>query len=254
MNSIQSAVTTNHEDPAVPSSGFEPSQHRLLILDVDEQLCLMLRELYARIGYSVDFESDGERGVARAEQGHYDLLIVGLATKTLDGFAVIRRIRRHSSLPIVVLSGGVEKTDRLKSFDLGADDYVVKPFDPDELLARTRALLRRSQPAIPASEPLVVGDLRLLPGEQDASLKGRPLGLTAMECDILKQLMRSCGRVVSRDCLSLHLYDRLPTPFDRSLDQHVSRLRKKLGSGCNMILSIRGVGYQLRRPEQTEEW
>lgn len=229
------------------------SRGNLLVLDDDESTCLALRATYSEIDFSVDFESDGERGVARAEQGHYHLLILGLAIKTMDGFAVLRRIRRNSSLPILVLSGREEKADRLASLELGADDFLVKPFDPDELLARSRALLRRSQAALAEAESFRIGDLHLLPEEQDAYLKGKPLGLTAMECDILKQLMRSCGRVVSRDCLSMHLYDRLPTPFDRTLDQHISRLRRKLGTARNMILSIRGVGYQLRRPEHTSE-
>lgn len=226
---------------------------KLLVVDDDEPTCLALRATYSEVEYSVDFESDGERGVARAEQGHYHLLILGLSIRAFDGFAVLRRIRRNSSLPILVLSGRADKTDRLKSLDLGADDFLVKPFDPDELLARSRALLRRSQAEPANSQSFRIGDLHLLPEEQDAYLKGKPLGLTAMECDILKQLMRSCGRVVSRDCLSMHLYDRLPTPFDRTLDQHISRLRRKLGTERNLILSVRGVGYQLRRPQHTSE-
>lgn len=226
---------------------------KLLVVDDDEPTCLALRAIYSEAEYSVDFESDGERGVARAEQGNYQLLILGLAIRAFDGFAVLRKIRRNSSLPILVLSGRADKADRVASLNLGADDFLTKPFDPDELLARSRALLRRSQMDRADSESLRIGDLHLLPEEQDAYFQGKPLGLTAMECDILKQLMRSCGRVVSRDCLSMHLYDRLPTPYDRTLDQHVSRLRRKLGTERNLILSVRGVGYQLRPPEQTEE-
>jgi two-component system response regulator CpxR len=148
-----------------------------------------------------------------------------------------------------MLTARGERGERIHGLDLGADDYLPKPFDPEELLARVRAILRRvAHPGPNASETLVVGELRLLPGARDAYYRDERLGLTAMECEVLEQLMRSCGRVVSRDQLSLYLYNRPATAFDRSVDTHISRIRRKLGSGRGMILSVRGTGYQLCSP------
>jgi DNA-binding response OmpR family regulator len=230
------------------------SPSKLLVVDDDPELCAMLKDFLGEAGFVVDSELSGDCGAARAEAGGYDLMILDVTLPGLSGLGVLRRIRRESSLPVLMLTAKAERNDRIAGLELGADDYLTKPFFPEELLARVRAILRRSEGAsskIP--EALRIGELCLLPADRSAQFRGEPLGLTAMECEILQQLMRSYGHVVSRDSLSLHLYDRLPTPFDRSLDQHVSRLRQKLGSGRNMILSVRGVGYQLRCPEAAEE-
>ena len=230
------------------------SSEKLLVMDDDAELCAMLREFLGAAGYVVDVEPDGERGAARAESGDYSLLILDVMLPGLDGFEVLRRVRRHSPVPILMVGVKAERSDRVAGLDAGADDYLPKPFFLDELLARVRAIMRRSRGAARGlPEALRVGDLYLVPGDRDAYFRGRPLGLTAMECEILELLIRSCGRVVSRDSLSLHLHDRLTSPFDRSVDTHVSRLRRKLGAGRNMILSVRGVGYQLRFPGNPEE-
>ena len=230
------------------------SRNKLLVVDDDAELCAMLTDFFGEAGFLVDFELNGDRGAARAETGGYDLMILDVTLPGLNGFGVLRRVRRESSLPILMLTARTERSDRIAGLDLGADDYVAKPFFADELLGRVRAILRRSQGGFTeATDALRVGELCLLPGDRDAQLRCSPLGLTAMECEILKQLMRRRGQVVSRDSLSLHLYDRLPTPFERSVDQHVGRLRQKLGFDRNMILSVRGVGYQLRCPEPSEE-
>jgi len=225
------------------------SQYKLLVVDDDMELCVMLQEFFGEAGYIVDYELNGDHGAARAEAGGYDLLILDVTLPGLSGFGVLRRIRRESTLPVLMLTAKTERSERTAGLDLGADDYVAKPFFPDELLARVRAILRRSQRASTnALETLRVGELCLLPGDRDAEFRGKPLGLTVMECEILQQLMRSCGRAVSRDSLSLHLYGPLSTPFDRSVDTHVSRLRRKMRAGRNIIMSVRGVGYQLRYP------
>jgi DNA-binding response OmpR family regulator len=227
---------------------------KLLIVDDDVELCLTLREFFGPSGYAVDFEVDGESGAARAELGGYDLLILNATLPRLDGLSVLRRIRNSSQLPILLLSAQADPTDRITGLEMGADDYLLKPFVPEELLARIRAILRRAQRySTTTPEALRVGELCLFPGDRDASFGSKLLGLTPMECEILERLMRSCGRAVSRDSLTLHLYNRLASPLDRSVDTHISRIRRKMGRGRTMLLSIRGIGYQLRRPVEADE-
>jgi DNA-binding response OmpR family regulator len=156
-------------------------------------------------------------------------------------------------LPVLMLTARGERGERVRGLELGADDYLPKPFDPEELLARVRAILRRVAISIASGpEALEIGELRLSPGARDAWFRGERLGLTAMECEVLEQLMRCRGRVVSRDQLCLHLYNRVATAFDRAVDKHVSRIRRKMGEGRGMILSVRGTGYQLCYPPDQE--
>jgi DNA-binding response OmpR family regulator len=222
---------------------------KLLIVDEDIDLCLGLREFFRQSAYAVDFELDGESGLARTESGDYDLVIVDAHLPGLNGLELLRRIRSNSQIPVLILSAKADQDDRIAGLEMGADDYLSKPFFPDELLARIRAILRRTTHLPRAPQALCVGELCLIPGDRDVSFGGKPLGLTPMECEILERLMRFRGRVVSRDSLTLHLYNRLASPLDRSVDTHVSRIRRKLGSGRTMLMSIRGIGYQLRCPE-----
>jgi DNA-binding response OmpR family regulator len=222
---------------------------KILVVDDDRELCSMLSELFRQRGFSVECERDGIRGLGRAGSEAFDLLILDVMLPGVDGFTALRTLRQRSQVPVLMLTARGERGERIQGLDLGADDYLPKPFDPEELLARVRAILRRvAHPGPNAQEILVVGELRLLPGARDAYYRDEKLGLTAMECEVLEQLMRSCGRVVSRDQLSLHLYNRTATAFDRSVDTHISRIRRKIGSGRGMILSVRGTGYQLCNP------
>jgi two-component system, OmpR family, response regulator CpxR len=218
---------------------------RLLVVDDDMELCSSLRELFQESDFSVDFEADGVRGLARTQNESYNLLILDVMLPGADGFDVLRQIRQRSRLPVMMLTAKSERLDRVTGFDLGADDYLTKPFYPEELLARVRAILRRSTaPSSGSPTALQAGDLTLFPGTRNAFYQGKQLDLTAMECEILEQLLRSSGRVVSRDQLSLHLYSRLASPFDRTIDTHVSRIRRKIGVR-DLIRSVRGTGYQL---------
>jgi two-component system response regulator CpxR len=217
----------------------------ILLVDDDVDLCHMLVDLLGESGLGVAFECDGVRGIARVREERYEMLILDVMLPGLDGFRMLQEVRRFSHVPIMMLTAKGTAGDRVRGFELGADDYLPKPFGPEELIARVRAILRRSATA--ASEPraLRAGDLILFPGTKDAFYGGRRLDLTAMECEILEQLILSPGHVVSRDQLSLHLYKRMASPFDRSIDTHVSRIRRKMAEGRSMILSVRGTGYQL---------
>jgi DNA-binding response OmpR family regulator len=226
---------------------------KILIVDDDRELCSMLTEFFRQRGLSVECEKDGIRGLSRSTTESFDLLILDVMLPGVDGFTALETLRRKSQVPVLMLTGRGERGDRIQGLDLGADDYLPKPFDPDELLARVQAILRRTAPVgADTEETLVIGELRLKPGTRDAYYRDEKLGLTAMECEVLEQLMRSCGRVVSRDQLSLHLYNRPATAFDRSVDTHVSRIRRKMGGGRDFILSVRGTGYQLCQPAKVE--
>jgi two-component system response regulator CpxR len=225
---------------------------KILIVDDDRELCSMLTEFFRQRGFSVECEKDGICGLSRATTESFDLLILDVMLPGVDGFTALRTLRQKNQIPVLMLTARGERGERVQGLELGADDYLPKPFDPEELLARVRAILRRvAQPASQASEALEIGDLRLLPGARDAYYRGDELGLTAMECEVLEQLMRFCGHVVSRDQLSLHLYNRPATAFDRSVDTHISRIRRKMGDGRGMIVSVRGTGYQLCHPRDS---
>jgi two-component system response regulator CpxR len=226
---------------------------RLLVLDEDTQLWTMLGEILRQQGFAVEFEQDGLIGLNRALDEAFDVLVLDVMLPGLDGFTVVQQIRKESSVPVCMLTARGDIEDRVRGFELGADDCLAKPFDPQELLARLRAILRRSSPTpLQAAEPLSVGELSLFPGARDAYLGDEHLKLTAMECKILEQLMRAAGRSVSRDQLALLLYNRPASPYDRSVDTHVSRIRRKMGEQASLIRSVRGTGYQLRVPTKHE--
>ena len=220
---------------------------KLLVVEDDLDLCAKLREFFRESGFPADFEHGGEAGLARLHAAPYDLIIVDTQLPGADGFDVLKTIRRKSNLPVMMLTEKTDQADRVRGLRLGADDCLSKPFDTEELLARVLAILRRAaSPLLNAPDAIEAGDLRLLPGSREAYFRGKQLDLTVMECEILECLMRSYGNVVSRDQLSLRLYNRPATPYDRSVDTHVSRIRRKMGDGRALILSVRGTGYQLR--------
>jgi DNA-binding response OmpR family regulator len=216
-------------------------------VDDDLDLCSMVRDYFHDAGVSVEFEPDGLRSVVRTQSEAYDLLILDVMLSGPDGFEILRQIRQQSRLPVIMLTARTGRSDRVRCFELGADDYLAKPFYPEELLARAYAIVRRSAAdlASQSNKALQSGELSLMPGTRTALYRGKPLDLTAMECEVLEQLLRFRGTVVSRDQLSLHLYKRPATAFDRSIDTHVSRIRRKMGDGRDLILSVRGTGYQL---------
>ena len=219
-------------------------QLSLLLVDDDVELCGMMREFFTEEGHRLDCAYNGREGLTAALNNAYDLVILDLMLPVIDGFELLQRLRRRKDLPIIMLTARVQQQDRIRGLDSGADDYLPKPFDPDELLARIRAVLRRSESLTRAeAQEIVIGNIRVNPTSREAWLNDDPVELTATEFDLLEMLMRSPGRVVSRDEITAALFEREATPYDRFLDVQISHLRKKLEDGRSLIRTVRGVGY-----------
>ncbi len=221
----------------------------VLLIDDDVELCSMLTEYLGKNGFRVKAAHRGDTGLRAALQRPWSLILLDVMLPGMEGFEVLKRIRAESSVNVLLLTARGEDVDRIVGLEIGADDYLPKPFNPRELLARMRAVLRR-QGRAPSAQTAVlrVQDLELDPAARKAVLGGRKLELTDVEFGLLEALMRSPGKVVNREDLSQSVLGRAFDPFDRSLDMHVSRLRKKLGQDGideDRVKTIRGAGYQL---------
>lgn len=223
----------------------------LLVVDDDRKLCGLIRDYLAPLGWTVEMRHTGPEGLEAARQGPYEAVLLDVMMPGMDGFDVLRELRKSSQVPVLMLTAMGEEADRIVGLELGADDYLPKTFSSRELLARLRAVTRRS--AIAATQAgeapaeLVIGGLQLDEAAHVAALDGRPLELTALEFAILACLMRSKGRVKSREGLLQEVSERRFDIFDRSIDVHVSQLRRKLGDDAKnprFIHTIRGVGYK----------
>jgi two-component system response regulator CpxR len=224
----------------------------ILLIDDDAELCALLSEFLKREGFTVECEHEGNRGLERAGQPGIDLVVLDVMLPGIDGFEILRRLRAHSKVPVIMLTARGEDVDRIVGLEIGADDYLAKPFNPRELAARIRAILRRYEARPAPSSRIEVNGIVLDPASREVYSNSKPVELTTFEFDILEMLMRSAGRVLSRDALMENFYNRKATPFDRSIDMHISHLRKKLERGESIIKTIRGVGYQLARtPEDS---
>ncbi|HET6421786.1 MAG TPA: response regulator transcription factor [Geobacteraceae bacterium] len=223
---------------------------RILIIDDDADLCALLRDYLAAEGFTVESVYDGEEGARRAVEAQYCMIVLDVMLPKLNGFEVLRRIRAESQSPVLMLTARGDEIDRIVGLEMGADDYLPKPFNPRELVARLRAIQRRVQ-APPAthgvsSEILTVGDVTLDPGARALNRDGETIDLTSVEFSVMEILLRAAGRVISREDLSFKALGRRLNYNDRSIDVHVSSLRKKLGpskEGGERIKSVRGVGY-----------
>lgn len=224
---------------------------RVLLVDDDRELTAMLGEYLAREGFDVAAAHDGQQGEAEALSGRYDIIVLDVMMPRLSGIEVLRRIRARSEVPVLLLTARGDNVDRIAGLELGADDYVPKPSSPGELVARLRAILRRTGTRRPDSagpEILTCGPLVLNPAARTAVWQGRPLELTGTEFSLLEELVRHAGQLVSKQQLSLNALGRPLTRFDRRIDVHISSIRQKLGlRGDNQswIVSVRGQGYQL---------
>jgi two-component system response regulator CpxR len=187
---------------------------------------------------------DGARGLHKAIGGSYDLVLLDVMLPVLDGFEVLRQLRRRSSVPVIMLTARGEQSDRVAGLNEGADDYIPKPFGPQELEARIGAVLRRTRPSSSTGpNEVMVGELRLKTATRSAWVRDQLIDITATEFDILDLLVRSSGRIVTRDEVCGILYQRPATPFEHALEVHISRLRKKTENAGIVIRSIRSAGY-----------
>jgi DNA-binding response OmpR family regulator len=235
---------------------------RALLVDDDAELARLLTAFLGPHGVALDHAGDGVAGLERlAAEPLPDIVLLDVMLPGIDGFEVCRRIRARHDVPVVMLTARGEDTDRVTGLDIGADDYVPKPFNPRELLARMRAVLRRAQPRTPAGRPvdpasrIEVGDLVVDAAGHRAQLAGVDLELTSFELRVLVELARRAGETVTREELAAAVLPRggrYDPSVDRSLDVHVSHLRHKLGEGgSKRIRTVRGVGYALVRPAPT---
>lgn len=245
--------------PSGTTSTTADGRARLLVIDDDIKLCRLIKDYLEPMGYAVALAHTGPEGVERALEDRWAAVVLDVMLPGLDGFEVLRRIRTQSDVPVLMLTARGEEPDRIVGLELGADDYLPKTFSPRELLARLRAVTRRSTRATPdpedtAEADLVLGPLHLNAGARLAVLDDQPLDLTPVEFDLLHSLARARGRVKSREQLLDEIRERDYDVFDRSIDVHISALRRKLGDDAReprFIKTVRSAGYLFLKPDPT---
>jgi two-component system response regulator CpxR len=233
--------------------------NRILVIDDDIELCELLNEYLSSEGFIVQTAHHGELGAQQALADDFALVVLDVMLPGLNGFDVLRKIREASKVPVIMLTARGDDIDRIVGLELGADDYLPKPFNPRELVARIRAVQRRSE-AMEIKEnevqqkrqELHVGDVVLCPANRSVKRNGQAIELTSVEFTLLEILLRQAGEVISREELVAKALGRRLSAYDRSIDVHVSALRKKLGhqyGNMERIKTIRGIGYLYSRPE-----
>jgi two-component system response regulator CpxR len=218
---------------------------RLLLVDDDVELCEILTEYFSAEGFDAESAHDGAQGLERARSGEHALVVLDLLLPGVRGLDVLRQLRAHSNIPVLILTARGEDVDRILGLELGADDYLPKPFNARELIARVRAILRRVRPS-DAAPRIDVGDVSLDPLARHAWRDGWPLSLTMAEFVLLEVLLRHAGQVLPRERIAEQVLGRRLASFDRSIDVHVSNLRRKLGDAAGTrehIRAVRGEGY-----------
>lgn len=214
----------------------------ILLIEDDTELCRLMEAYFAAQDVRVTSVHDGPGGLACALTGQFEIVLLDVMLPGFDGFSLLAQLRVASNVPIIMLTARTAHADRIRGLEQGADDYLPKPFAPDELLARIRAVLRRVKPTGPALTVEANG-VRLSPSTREAWCDGAAIDLTSVEFEILELLVRNAGRPVSRDEISTALYQREASPYERSLDVHISNVRKKLGAKRDAIRTLRGAGY-----------
>ena len=225
------------------------------MIDDDVELTELANEFLTLEGFEVEIAKRGDLGLERAMAGGFDVIILDVMLPGLGGFEVLRRLRSQSSVPVLMLTARGDEGDRILGLESGADDYLPKPFNPRELAARLRAVLRRSQSgegAAPLREKLEVGDLEINMASRALRKGGEKVELTGLEFDLMAAFLREAGRVVPREQIFRDVFNRKLLPGDRSIDTHVSNLRRKLGphpDGSDRFKNLRGVGYGYTLPD-----
>ena len=233
--------------------GGARSMPRILAIDDDRELTAMLAEYLEPEGFVVEAAHTGEDGLAQALATDYSLIILDVMLPRINGLEVLRRLRARTQCPVIMLTARGQDVDRIVGLEIGADDYLAKPFNSRELLARLHAVLRRSRPAevTPSGDDLlVVGDVVMDVQARTLKCAGRPVDLTSLEFEVLRVLLAAAGRVVSRERLFEQVLQREYAVFDRSIDNHISSLRRKLGpkvGDVERIRSVRNAGYVYAR-------
>jgi DNA-binding response OmpR family regulator len=231
----------------------------LLVIDDDTVLCELLTDYLKPEGFEVTSVHDGEEGLHRVLEGAgaYDLIVLDLMLPSMNGFQVLQHIRSKLETPVLMMTASHEEMNRVVGLEMGADDFLTKPFNLRELVARVRAILRRTKdhPAtvtpLSGAEPIVIGDIEMDPGSRMVCCKGEPLQLTSVEFGFLEMLIRAAGQVVTREQLAEKILGRTLTAYDHSMYVHVSSLRRKLGhksGGIDRIKTVRGIGYLYAHP------
>jgi two-component system OmpR family response regulator len=222
---------------------------RVLLIDDDSRLFELLASYLSQNAMVLEHAADGRKGLAELDANVYDAVLLDVMMPGLDGLEVCRRIRAKSNVPVIMLTAKGDETDRVVGLEIGADDYIAKPFSPRELLARLRAVLRRAQPGVIA-ERLAVGEVAVDVPSREVKVSGKAADLTGIEFDILVALMRRAGRVVPRDSLLAEAGRGDVVVGERTVDVHISHLRQKLGDDPReprLIKTVRGVGYVLAK-------
>jgi two-component system response regulator CpxR len=238
------------------NQSLEATAGRILVIDDDAELCKLVARFLSAEGFRVETVRTSAQGVDRARSGEHELIVLDVMLPGMDGFEILRRLRAESSTPVLMLTARGDDLDRILGLEIGADDYLPKPFNPRELAARIRAILRRASASasLPSgSTPVVVGNLEVNPASRVARVGGDLLNLTTVEFDLLAKFVKSVGRVVGREELVKEVLGREFSPFDRSIDTHVCNLRKKVGpygDGTERIKGVRGIGYLFAEPSQ----
>ena len=248
----------------MPAESYDAVKTRLLVVDDDKKLCRLIKDYLEALGYDVVTVHAARQGLEKALAETFDAVILDIMMPEMDGLEVLRKIRAASQVPVLMLTGLGEESDRIVGLEMGADDYLPKTFSTRELLARLRAVIRRSRvtaertaaaSASMAGEkhevPIVIGDLHIEPDTRRVTLNDKPVSLTAVEFDLLLVLARVPGRVKSREQLLLEVAERDFEAFDRSIDVHISSIRRKLGDDAKSprwVQTVRSVGYRLLKP------
>ena len=242
-----------------PNENTAAESTPLLVIDDDKKLCRLIRDYLTPLGYSVEAAHTGPEGLSRATSGKWRAIILDFMLPGMDGFEVLKQLRKTCDTPVLMLTARGDEADRIVGLELGADDYLPKTFSTRELLARLRAVTRRSTRSNRENEDegdeYVVGPLRVRTASRTAVLDERPLVLTPVEFDLLAALAKAKGRVRSREQLLDEIRDRNFDVFDRSIDVHISALRKKLGDDPKVprfIRTLRAAGYMMPDPNSED--